>query len=300
MVAASTLATPIAVMSFDRPDYLRQVLATLKVQVPAVSPDRVCLFQDGNRVAGTPVTDDRLIEKCVAEFQEAFPQSKVFASAENLGVALNFNRAEQYFFEECGAASAIFFEDDLMLSPFYVETMERLLQLAQSNERIAYVAAYGDHHAQLQAQRQNAAKLMLMRHKWGFALTRRQWLKQRPLIDPYLEIVARKGYRQRDHQEIFQYYRKLGYGSPGTSQDAMKDVASAVLGTTKIMTYACFGKNIGKTGLHSRPEFYDKEGFDRTEIFPERVAHFEPPSESVLTGYVNAIRGAALQALDRA
>ena len=300
MVAALPPATPIAVMSFDRPDYLRQVLATLKAQIPALSDDRVYLFQDGSRVAGTPVTDDRLIERCIAEFKEFFPQSKIFAGTENLGVALNFNRAEQHFFSECGAEAAMFFEDDLVLSPHYVETLERLIQLAQSNERIAYVAAYGDHHAKLEAQRESAAKLVLMRHKWGFALTRRQWLKQRPLMEPYLEIVSRKGYRQRDHQEIFQYYRKLGFGSPGTSQDAMKDVASAVLGTTKIMTFACFGKNIGKTGLHSRPEFYDKEGFGQTELFPDRIAHFEPPSEATLTNYVNAMRGAALHALAKA
>src|SRR5205807_2833278 len=104
----------------------------------------------------------------------------------------------------------------------------------------AYVAAYGDHRAMLSKQKRSPRRLILMRHKWGFALTQRQWEAQREIIEPYLEIVARADYRARDQKAIRGYFRKLGFGATGTSQDGMKDVASCILGTTKIMTFVCF------------------------------------------------------------
>jgi hypothetical protein len=127
-----------------------------------------------------------------------------------------------------------------------------LTDIALKEKRIAYVAAYGDHKAKLTEQRRTPNKLIPMRHKWGFSTTRRQWDAQRELLGPYLDIVSRNDYHARDHIAIRAYFDKLGYGSTGTSQDAMKDVASHVLGTTKIMTFACLAKYIGEIGLHSK------------------------------------------------
>ena len=282
---------PIAVLSFNRPHYLEAVLRSLKAQTVPPSTNEVILFQDGYRSKnGRDITDPRLIERCVDLFRTIFPGSKIFGSTDNLGVAWNFARAENHVFGELGAEAAFFFEDDMVLSPHYLTALRALTEIALKEKRIAYVAAYGDHRVTMIDQRRAAHKLIPMDHKWGFALTRHQWVAQRELLEPYLEIVSRNDYSARDHKAIREYFGKLGYGSIGSSQDGMKDVASCVLGTTKIMTLACFGKYIGEIGVHSKKELYDKEGFDRTEIYPDEVVAFEPPSSDQLDWWITTAR----------
>ena len=215
-----------------------------------------------------------------------FRVPETFLSKENLGVARNFARAEDYLFGQLRARAAFFFEDDLVLSPNYLTALHSLTEIALKEKRIAYVAAYGNHRATLEEQRCAARKLILMRHKWGFALTRRQWDAQRDLLKPYLEIVSRSDYQDRDHDAVRSYFCKLGYGSLGTSQDAMKDVASCVLGTTKVMTFPCFGKYIGEVGLHSQPRLYEQERFKDTVIFPDELSSIEPPSSGQLDEWI--------------
>jgi hypothetical protein len=169
--------------------------------------------------------------------------------------------------------------------------------MALGDNRIAYFAAYGNHKAPLVEQQKSPSKLIRMSHKWGFGLTRRQHVAQRPIVDAYLDIVRRRPYRNRDHEAIRAYFRKLGYGSPGTSQDAAKDVASVVLGTTKIMTHACFGKYIGDVGLHSTKEIYKKEGYAATEMYPTLISSFDKPSDAELQGWLTNARDYAVSSL---
>jgi GT2 family glycosyltransferase len=81
---------PIAILSFDRPDYLRAVLKSLFKQV---SPhDRIILFQDGahNTYSGRHKADPIKIDSCVRLFHRYFPRGEVHLSDENLGIAWNY------------------------------------------------------------------------------------------------------------------------------------------------------------------------------------------------------------------
>ncbi|MGH6979868.1 MAG: hypothetical protein ACREFC_01550 [Stellaceae bacterium] len=287
-------AFPIAIMSFDRPHYLGPVLAALKAQTVPVDPSRIFLFQDGYRSkTGRDIADPRRIEECVALFQSHFPGARALVARDNLGVALNFARAEEFVFEDTGAQAGYFFEDDLVPAPPYLTALGALTELALANRRVAYVAAYGYHHTPSGEQRKAPRRLIPMIHRWGFALTRRQWAAQKPLLAPYLDIVSRADYRRRDERAIRAYYRSLGYGAAGTTQDGMKDVASCVLGTAKVMTNACFGRYIGETGLHSNRKFYRREKFGEVEIYPDEIASFDPPDDAELDGWIAASRAQA-------
>lgn len=271
---------PIAVISYNRPDLLERFLASLKQQTVAVDPARVTLFQDH----GDPAEAD-----CVKVFRGAFPEGAVFQAEQNLGVALNIDRAERYVFETLGAEVAYFFEDDLILGPHYLEALGQLADFALGEKRVSYVAAYGSHRTQAAEQAERSSELVLMDHKWGFALTRRQWERQKPVIEPYLEIIRQRPYRQRDHAAIKAYYQKLGYAQAGTSQDGAKDVAGAVLGTVKLMSLACFAHYEGREGLHMRPELFDELGYGKTEVFSGPPA-FDLPSSEQLDAWVERMR----------
>src|SRR5438132_11746411 len=112
------VSRPIAVMSFNRPHYLEPVLRSLKAQTIPLRPDDVVLFQDGYRSkSGGEITDPRLVDRCLELFEEIFPGSPTFISTENLGVAWNFARAEDYAFGERGADAAFFFEGGMVIPP---------------------------------------------------------------------------------------------------------------------------------------------------------------------------------------
>ncbi len=263
---------PIAVISYNRPDLLERFLASLKAQTVAVDPARVALFQDH----GDPAE-----EACVAVFRAAFPEGQVFQADQNLGVALNIDRAERHVFETLGAEVAYFFEDDLILGPHYLDALGQLADFALAEERVSYVAAYGAHRADAAEQAARAGEVVPMDHKWGFALTRRQWERQKPIIAPYLDIIRQRPYRQRDNTAIKAYYRELGYAKAGTSQDGAKDVAGAVLGTIKLMSLACFARYEGRDGLHMRPELFDQLGYGDTAVFAEAPAFTLPDSDQI-------------------
>lgn len=240
----SRIEWPIAVLSFARPDLLREVLQSLKEQTVRFDAAQLYLFQDGNidPFTGNKLVDEQMLLECVQVFGSMFPKGKSIVSDVNLSVALNFDRAERFLFQERKVEAALFFEDDLVLSRHYLAAVRPLLDFALEEPKVAYVAAYGDHRARLDQQVANRRKIVPMRHKWGFGLTRRQWEKQAPLLAPYLDLVRKRPYTSRDHDTIRAYLSSLGFACPATSQDAAKDVASAVLGTAKIMSYACFGK----------------------------------------------------------
>ena len=271
---------PIAVISYNRHDLLEQFLVSLKQQTVAFDPARVALFQDH----GDPAEDG-----CVAVFRAAFPEGEVFQADQNLGVALNIDRAERHVFETLGAEVAYFFEDDLILGPHYLEALGQLADFALAEDRVSYVAAYGVHRTAAAEQASRAGELVPMDHKWGFALTRRQWERQKPIIAPYLDIIRQRPYRQRDHAAIKAYYRSLGFGEAGTSQDGAKDVAGAVLGTVKLMSFACFARYEGREGLHMRPELYEQLGYGQTSLY-EGAPAFTLPSGEQLDEWINRLR----------
>jgi hypothetical protein len=270
---------PIAVISYNRPDLLERFLASLKAQTVAIDPARVALFQDH----GDPAE-----EACVAVFRAAFPEGQVFQADSNLGVALNIDRAERHVFETLGAEVAYFFEDDLILGPHYLDALGQLADFALTEERVGYVAAYGDHRASAEEQAKRCHEVIPMDHKWGFALTKRQWERQKPIVDGYLNIVRQRPYRSRDHSAITAYFQSLGCDVQATSQDAAKDVALVNLGTIKIMSLACFGKYEGSQGLHFRPDIYEKLGYGSTHVY-EGVPVLQMPTSEQIASWVTSI-----------
>ncbi|UCI17805.1 hypothetical protein FJ970_22225 [Mesorhizobium sp. B2-1-8] len=264
---ARPVGFPIAILSFDRPGYLREVLYSLRPQI--AERDRVVLFQDGgwNRWSGRQKGNAELIAQCVAAFRRIIPWGEVVEAPENLGIALNYERAERYLFEDSRAEKALFLEDDLLLSPNYLGVVGQLLDLAEQDQRIAYVAAYGDLWAGRRSQRRRAHDLIPMHENWGAALTRSAWLAERPFRKQYLELVGDCDYSRRDHEAIKAFYSGRGWKNEITSQDAARWIACAERGAVRVTTFACHARYIGMHGEHSTPKLFKASKFDKTVVF---------------------------------
>ena len=276
-MTATSRPAPIAIMSFNRPDYLRQVLDSLLAQQNARLDERdIVLFQDGSRNAASGVERALVedIDACVAVFNEMLPGRRVDRSPGNLGVALNFERAENHVFGHLDADAAIFLEDDMVLDPRYFQAMESLIELARHDKRIGYVAAYGHHWVPLTEQRKSPARYVLLEHNWAFALMRRQWVRNKPYVDQYLSLVRDVDYKNRPRKEIYRLYHSWDMGCPGDSQDVTKTLACCLTGAIKINTTACLGRYIGEQGLHMNPAEFARRKYQNTEIFTDPLPNF--------------------------
>jgi predicted SAM-dependent methyltransferase len=269
---------PIIVMSFNRPRYLEAVLKGLVAQVGCRLSERsISLFQDGavNRFSGERRAEQSDIDACVQLFQKYFPQGRIFYSNVNVGIALNFERAEKHAFETLNAEAAIFFEDDLEVSPYYLYSLDHFLSRALVDERVGYVAVYGYHRTPLHEQEKAPGKLVLLEHNWGFGLTKRQWTKNRHYTDAYVDLVRNCDYRLRDTKRIYRLFASWGLGCPGDSQDVAKTLACCLTGGVKLNIQACLGKYIGAAGVHMKKEMYERLGYEATAIYPVAVTEFE-------------------------
>ena len=135
--SAGALA-PVVVVSFNRPQFLEPVLRSLKGQRPRDRMNReIHLFQDGavNRYSRIRYAGDVDIDGSIDLFRRLFPEGTVHASPDNIGICENFRRAERYVFEERGFACAYFLEDDLVLSPAYLNMMDRIRTWARASRR---------------------------------------------------------------------------------------------------------------------------------------------------------------------
>ena len=265
----SVIVSPIVIMSFNRPQMLAKVLDSLKAQLGVALDERnVFLFQDGavNLYSRIRYSSDELIQASIAEFTKRFPKGQVMAASHNIGVCENFFRAENFVFGALGAECAYFFEDDLVLGPHYLETMEKVRGWAQQTDDVAYFSCYGDYYADAERARTHGREFCQMDHQWGFGLFRAKWLAMQDLLRPYYGTVMGSDYNRRDHRQVFGLYEALDIAPEATSQDAAKALCCARLGFTRLNTVGTFAQYIGATGLHMTEADFEKLGFQKAVL----------------------------------
>ena len=286
-VAAAPLG-PVVVMAFNRPQYLRETLLSIAAQ-PCVAAGRreVHLFQDGavNFHSGARYATDEEIEASITAFREVFPAGTVHLPARNIGIALNFDRAERYVFLRRRFDSACFFEDDMVLGPHYLATLQRMIDYAASPASfgmVGYVAAYGHHKAPVAEQFKRRREVMDVGHAWGYGVTREHWLKVREVLDPYIKIVSDCDYRIRPKAKIGGFHKSLGLATRALSQDAAKMLVTYAIGRVRLMPFVCQARYVGAEGVNFTPETWAKKGYGIEQFFPEEQTEFDWPSIEAL------------------
>jgi hypothetical protein len=270
-------------MSFNRPQFLGPVLESLRAQRNGILDEReVHLFQDGavNRYSRIRYAQDPDIAAAIETFRKHFPNGIVHTSVDNIGICENYRRAERYFFEERQFDVGYFLEDDLVLSPVYVEMLDRLCAWASSAPNVAYFAAYGDYYSNPEDIAAREKELTTLDHHWAFGLVRRHWRKMQALLEPFYGIVCGNDYSRRDHRKIYELYAPLEASPRASSQDAAKAFASDRLGLWRANTVVPFAKYIGNVGQHMTPEAFTAIGFDRAVVSTEAVTGLRFPDET--------------------
>jgi hypothetical protein len=281
---------PIVVFSFDRPEYLSQALASLSAELARSHiPADVFLFQDGavNPFSGTRYADDANISACMSTFKKIFPSGNILYSPDNLGVGLNYDRAERFVFDTLKAPIACFFEDDLLLESGYLTLLEKLMNFALQNDHVGMVSCYGAAHSTKKVEQISRKQHFAhMGHSWGFALTRRHWLKRQPALIPYMEMISKVDYRLRPDDAIGGWRAGLGFSRTPTSQDDCKNIISLKQGVARLTTFANFARYIGVRGVHMTEEEYNSSGYKDSWSMPYDGFDIAMPTDAEISDLI--------------
>ena len=281
---------PVAILSFNRPHYLEQVLLSVAAQ-PGIRDREIAIFQDGavNMFSHERKATEEEIAACLTLAKTILPHAILMPSPINLGVALNFDRAERFMLSRAGynADAAVFLEDDLVLGPHYLYELDQMIGFALADKHIGYVTAYGIKSATEEQQRKFPHAVQPMGHNWAFGLTKQCWLAIRPRVKQYMDIVRDVDYRRRNVAEIEALHRSWGFHPGFSSQDTAKQYACLLSGIGRINTYACFGKYIGANGQHFTDGAFQSAGYDKAWMYPDAV-RLNRPADALIDHWIKA------------
>ena len=256
------------VFSFNRPEYLAQVLQSLQKQTDK-NIDYI-LIQDGavNRISRRKYANEHDVRQCVKMFTDAdLPGSQTVVNSHNMGMAHQKLLGYSVAFKEYDYDTCIVFEDDLVVAPNYVRLMRVLLHQFGSDRKIATVQASDSKVTYDDYNNLSYKELSLIeyshRHFWGYGTWKDRWAMHKPIYDTYYNLIKDRDYRLRPHGKI----RKLT-GIKQTSHDAALDWCIEKCEQKKVNTVIPRATYIGRTGLHCRPDLFKKSGYEDRLSFP--------------------------------
>ncbi len=263
----------VALTSFDRFHLVKHALLRVMRFLPRTWSLRV--FQDGwvdslNVTVGSPERVRRALD--------LFGVLSVGVDSHgerNRGVAEIVYAAEVWAFEQERADCLILIEDDIVISRFFFAMMKTLARFALNNDRVGAFSAFGDSQLTLKQQFLERNNYIPMHHRWGHGMTRDFWLRGRDDYVRYLDLMKGIPYRLRPHDKIHEFlsgFRNSENLAHITSQDAAHTAIMLHHDGFAFMPPTSYAINIGKAGLHFRPEFY------RQHLGQMRGPHFFFPA----------------------
>ena len=258
----------VAIMSFNRPHYFDKVLQSINQQTD--KDVDFYLFQDGaiNQYSWRKCANQSDINKNLELYNFYIPEGQVYNQSSNVGIAENFNFAENVLFSVKNYDAVLFLEDDLVLSPWYISIIKKMLE-AYNETEVGMVCAYGDHNISLDAQFKYPNMVKPIDHLWGYATTKDSWEQRKPYYDEWFnQFIKGKDYVTRDHRKIFEWYNKIGFKTLASSQDAARTIAMLRACQIGVATVTNNGEYIGQIGQHGtnltagmdRPPFTEDVG----------------------------------------
>lgn len=251
-----------AVMCFNRPNYLKQVIESILNNENYNNFDWF-FYQDDHTIDGIKYADHELINEStniILKNSNKFKFFTLFQADENIGVARQKQKAHQLFKEY---ENVIFFEDDMILSPYYLHLLVTINKqfskcIVQANDRTGGLPKdnFTLHLNEL---------IPSWCHWWGYLMPYDIYKQIQEGFDYYVNFIG-PNYRKRPSKAI-----KQEFNVGATSHDAILSLYSEKSNIQKLTTVVPRAKYIGERGLHARPEWYKKFKFniEKPYIFEE-------------------------------
>ena len=193
---------PIAVFAYKRPRHLEQTLAALAAN-PMAASSHIYIYCDGpkteNDKAGVSA-----VRRLVSEVK-GFAGLHICEHEYNRGLAQSIIQGVN---ELCSAkGKVIVVEDDLVVSPYFLEYMNGALNHYQEDERIMQISGY---MFPVSLPKSGGGVLLPLTTSWGWATWQRAWSKFDPTASGVSYLEADKELRNKFNLDgAYDYFSML-------------------------------------------------------------------------------------------
>jgi glycosyltransferase involved in cell wall biosynthesis len=259
--------SPIALFAYNRPLHLQRTIDALR-QNEEAKESELFIFSDGAKEgAESQVAEVRQIAHSVSGFLSIH----IIERVQNIGLAQNIITGISSILEHY--KTVIVLEDDLVTSPWFLQFMNRALELYQDEENVASV------HGFVNPVKGSLPETFFMQHpsSWGWATWRRAWKYFEPDGVKLLNFLETKQLTQRfDFEGNYRFTRMLRRQIEGVNNSwAIRWYASVLVNDL----YCLFPghpllENIGNDGSGENcfnDRVYDNQ-FSSEPVFPEKIA----------------------------
>lgn len=258
----------VGIISFDRPEYLLSLLKSLEGQTYLEEID-FHLFQDGvvNKFSGRVCANAADVAVCVDVFAEAkLPTAFFHVRDWNAGIGIHQFEAVERLVAEYD--HVLMLEDDVVLSPHYLRLVRVLFeQLADREDVFGFCLGFKKLCAKHKVEENLGLVFETCGHFWAEAFWADRWERMRPHFMEFYRLVQGVDYVYRPHEEIQALFRRKGWPSPASSQDAAKDMAISSAGMVRVRTVVNRAISVGERGMNFSPAAFRGLGFHDQEPY---------------------------------
>lgn len=259
-------------LAFDRPNYLKQ---TIKSVVDSYNTCRgflknnnividFYLLQDGLVVNGEKKGSASGVKestKIINSYKNKIKaETSIQINKNNMGIAKQKYKANALHDKY---EKIIFFEDDMVVSPYYLQI---LMVLSKRFPNCAVTACDRTGHIPKNNHKDHLHKALKAKcHYWGYLMPRHVIQKVQPTLKEYIEIVG-DDYKKRPGEII-----RKKFNVKVTSHDAIINKAMIENDMKRVAAYVPRARYIGENGMHANPKWFEKYRFNiqKPYIFDE-------------------------------
>lgn len=275
--------TAILVIGYNRPEYLVQVVSSLEKNPASQSLPFFFVFDGGPQAKQQE--NINIVKRSTIKHKEIVLRSTSY------GCGRNLIDARRMLFDWCEYDRIVFFEDDVVVTPEYINLVLNLDEWAHKNyDNIGFTTAYCGCFLSLPEKLKYLSHVGVGVSCIGYCIRRGVWNKIKPIIYEYENKFLKDVlYNRRNSQAIRKWLKAtydrskpVVYSNPfkskqniiahfihdksPTSQDGITMFALLLNGYVPLLTRVNRAVNIGKYGLHFTPSLWEKLGFGKIKL----------------------------------
>jgi hypothetical protein len=282
------LKKAIVLMAYNRPDYFIQTCLSVK---PQVTDEDVIIFLDGavNTEKGeSSAKNAKLVERSRAIALEVFPKARIYQNSVNAGCGLQWAAMLSTVFDFLHYDEIIAIEDDLVLSNYYIRTVNKMLYKFKDDFRVGMVSAFSERNKEEHDPYLDC--LTTCGHLWGVGIWKSRWAMWRDNMAEWSKVFHK--HKESDIEKVLEHVRSLGgKKTEGSVNDSLLYNVMLKNKQIPISTVANCAKYIGEIGAHGTKEFFSSRGFDDMPFHQSSVS-YTPPDNDFFKNALNHLKEA--------
>jgi hypothetical protein len=257
--------SPIAIFAFNRPDHLRELINSLK-QNPEFCNSDLYIFIDGPRNETEKAQIEKVKDVVASEIEHL--NCEVNLQTTNRGLSRSLLSGIDHIFEKHDRI--IVLEDDLIVSPHFLDFCNRGLNIYESNNQVGSIQGFTyDIHANV-----GETYFLLGADCWGWGTWKDRWsMLERDSSHLYSELVQRRLSKKFDLDGAYPYSNMLKRQAHGELDSwAIRWHASMFLqGKVSLYPSTSLVENCGQDGTGTH--------IGSTNFVPRRLQNHRPKIE---------------------